>query len=275
MNIFPQRFFVAFLLLISGFWAEAASSANRNYLHFDAGAGYGSHRDTGTSPLRYQGAALASAAGFLCVSPEYRWGIRTDLHYTGGLASDHYLLHFLYSAGDVFYLRRVAQLSPGNLNLFAGPDLAGAFAFSYNDAYQNASVNPDFFANLFLRTQIQFAFQRPAWEKKIAFLHLQRPLRDYALAFRFDIPFLHLNNRPAFPYVVNGVQTDIDKILLRHSFAGGIQLQSRLGLTRFMNNGNAIETAYLWEMISTGGRDIYCLESARHTLVFALYFRLN
>ncbi|MDD3716788.1 MAG: hypothetical protein PHT46_06775 [Candidatus Marinimicrobia bacterium] len=275
MKIFPQRFIPLFLLLITFLIAEGTAPLNRNYLHLDTGAGYGSYHDAGTSPLRYQGAAFASSAGFLCANPEYRWGIRTDLHYTAGLATDHYLLHSLYSAGDVFYLRHVTQLLPGNLNLFTGPALGAAFAFTYNDAYQNASANPDFFVNLFLRSQIQFAFQRPAWDRKIAFLRLQRPLRDYALAFRLDIPFLHLNNRPAFPYVVNGTQTDIEKIFLRHAFVGGIQLQSRLGLTRFLNNGNAIEMAYLWEMISTGNRDIYRLESARHALVFAFYFRLN
>ncbi|MDD3095834.1 MAG: hypothetical protein WC372_05320 [Candidatus Neomarinimicrobiota bacterium] len=275
MKYFRSCRIAAILLIASFSAAEEFPKLSRHYLHLDMGAAYGNFRDTGTSPLRYQGFTAASTAGFLSANPEFRWGLRTDIFYTAGIAANAYLLHSFYCASDVFYLRRIPPLSAKGLDFFAGPALSGLTAFTINDAYQNAMVNVDIFSGLFLRSQLQYAFKRPEWGKKLAFLRLQRPARDYVLAFRLDIPVLRLNIRPEFPYVLNGTQTDIEKIFSRHFFAGGLQLQSRLGLTRFLKNGNAIETAYVWEMISTGRRDIYLLESARHALVFAFYFRLN
>ncbi|MBN2780616.1 MAG: hypothetical protein JXR21_01485, partial [Candidatus Marinimicrobia bacterium] len=121
---------------------------------------------------------------------------------------------------------------------------------------------------------MEHAFTRPAIDKKILFLNFRRPSRDYSLFCRLDLPLLLAAVRPAYPYVLNG-SLNTAEILSRHFFAGGFRLRSKAGLTRILENGNALEFAYVWDMLSTGKRDIYLLETARHELLFTLYFRVK
>jgi hypothetical protein len=244
------------------------------YLIFQSGTNYSHIRDEGTSPVRYQGGGINTGLSFFSEKKYGLWGINAHMSYNAGFSRDQHLLHHIETVFSGYYLHDIPLSAPAGLSFRVGGNLRSSLAFSYNDAYQNAAFNLDIFNALLLRTHLQYAFNIAEKEQKFLFMNFRRPSRDYILTASFDMPLLLLNMRPEFPYVVNGALNGTE-MLSRHIFFGGFRLQSRIGLAHFLPNGNMLELAYVWDMFSTGKRDIYLLEKASHQLQCVFYFRLN
>ena len=125
--------------------------------------------------------------------------------------------------------------------------------------------------DLSLSSQFEFEFKRPEKKGKILFIKYHLPQRAYETFFRMNLPLLIFNGRPEFAYVTEG---DLD-FFTRHYYLGGFQMGTKLGIKRYLDNGNAIELSYDWKMYTSGRKDIYLLEKASHNLNFAFYFKLN
>lgn len=244
------------------------------YLHLGFGTGYSSVRDIGTSPLRYQGVLGRVNFGYVSESPSRSWGINSDAFFSAGVAENYYQLNYISGTFNTHYLYTIPIDSLDMLQFQAGGSYSSAFAVTINSSYGNATLNIDFFNAFYISGRVIYPFTRPARTLKIWFIHIRKPQRDYALSYQLDIPLLLINNRPEFSYVLNGLSTDFD-IFSGHRFVGGFHLRSNLGLTRYLKNGNAVQWSYIWDMFTTGSRDIYLLETASHTLQFTFYFKLN
>jgi hypothetical protein len=273
-----NRIFIMILLFLSGskflLFASEAPGQRSEYLFLTQGGAYASFKDMGTSPLRYQGVKICIESGYLYEDPLCNWGLNTSLSYMAGFTGTQYMLNYATAAITVHYVHNIPRLSQADLQILGGGSYTGEIAFTFNDTYQNAAANLDLFNTLSFRGQLQYDFTLSARERKIAFIRLRRPARDYSLIYAMDIPVFMFNIRPDYPYVINGLVTDPESIS-RHAFIGGFRLRSRLGLRHTLKNGNAFEVAYSWNMLSTGKRDIYLLETASHHLHYSFCFRVK
>lgn len=246
----------------------------QSYLVSDFAFGYANFRDTGTSPLRYQGACLRAAFGFQESGLCYDWGFKAKLGYAATFAQENYLLHHIQGGFDLFYLYTIFKKESTPVQVQTGLHYSSRFGAAINTAYSNAAFNIDLFNGFNLRSGIKHIFSRPPLSKKFLFIPIRRPLRHYRATFTLDLPLLLINMRPEYAYVIDGNEP-LSGILSRHVYIGGLYLRSEMALSRILPNGNALRLAYVWEMFSSGKRDIYRLETAVHTLQCSFYFRVK
>ena len=268
--------FKSIIIMLLGITLLSASEMETSYdngqfLFSGIGSGSGSFKDAGTSPLTYRGISATLPFGYLLDNENFNFELNTTLSYLGGSAANNYMLQYFSGEFYASYLRSISLFSNPQLKFQSGARLSGGMSGAYNPSYQNATFNMDFYASLHAGAKMLYLFERPEKDLKIAFLRVHRPYRQFAAYFRLDIPLLLFNGRPTFPYVI---ESDTD-IFDRHYFLGGFHIKSNLGIKRYLKNGNAFEISYIWDMLTTGSKDIYKLETASHNLLLSLYFKLD
>ncbi len=169
------------------------------------------------------------------------------------------------------YLHTIPIFSNPNFSFRAGGFLGAEMTGTFNDSYQNAMLNIDFYASLFASSGISYKFETPEKDLKIFFIKLHMPHKKFVAHYRLDLPLILFNGRPNFPYLAQSVIDFFD----RHYFLGGFQFKSDLGIKCFLNNGNAFGISYLWGMRTTGAKDLYLLETASHDIMMSFYFKLD
>jgi len=247
------------------------SYTNGQFLYSGIGSGSGSFKDEGTSPLTYKGISATLPFGFLVDKTKYNFDLNTTFSYLGGSTANYYTLQNFSGELNVSYLRSIPLFKTKKLKFQAGARLSTGLSGTYNPSYQNASFNMDYYASLYAGAKMIYLFERPEKDFKILFLRYHLPHRQYAVHFRLDLPVLLFNGRPTFPYVIEDVMDIFD----RHEFLGGFHIKSNLGIKRYLKNGNAIEISYIWDMLTTGSKDLYLLETASHKLLMSFYFKLD
>lgn len=256
--------------LLSGSETDT-SYANGQFLFSGIGCGSGSYKDVGTSPLTYRGISVIAPFGFFHEKPKYSFELKTTISYLGGSAANYYSLNCFSGKLNISYLRSIPLFSEPRLKFQAGGKMSASIAGIYNPAYQNASLNIDYYVSLYAGAKLVYLFERPQKDIKFSFLKFHLPHRQYAVHFRLDLPVLLFNGLPTFPYVF---EDDTD-IFNRHYFLGGFHIKSNFGIKRYLKNGNAIEISYIWDMLTTGSKDLYLLETASHNLLMSFYFKLD
>ncbi|MCF7832734.1 MAG: hypothetical protein K9N05_04050 [Candidatus Marinimicrobia bacterium] len=248
-----------------------SSFTSAKFLVSGIAGGSGELKDAGTSPLSYKGLTAILPFAYISENSKESFDLGMNIGYLAGSAASNYNLQLF--SGEVYfgYLRNIEIFKRPDLLFQAGGHLSAAVTGSINPSLQNATLNMDYFTALSASAQLQYLFERPAINKKIAFIKIRKPHRKYAIHFRMDLPLLMFNGRPTFPYVIE----DDNDIFNRNYFLGGFQLKTDLGIKRYLPNGNALELAYLWEMYTSGNKDIYLLERASHNIQFSFYFKLN
>jgi hypothetical protein len=244
---------------------------NGQFLCSGIGSGFGSFKDVGTSPLTYQGISAIVPSGFLLEKAKYNFELNTTLSYLGGSAANNYTLQYFSGKLNVSYLRSIPLFTTAKLKFQAGARLSTGLSGIYNPSYQNASFNMDYYASLYAGAKLVYLFERSQKDIKFSFLKFHLPHRQYAVHFRLDLPVLLFNGRPTFPFVYENVMD----IFNRHYFLGGFHIKSNFGIKRYLKNGNAIEISYIWDMLTTGSKDLYLLETASHNLLMSFYFKLD
>ena len=246
-------------------------SKHGQFLFSGMGMGIGSFKDIGTSPLTYNGVSGMMPFGFLQDRPKYNFEFNTNFSYLGSIATKYYMLHYFSGKMNISYLRTIPVFSNSKLNFQAGGSISAGMTGTFNDSYQNAMLNIDYYTSLFVSSGITYKFISPEKDFKISFMKFHIPHRKLAAHFRLDLPLILFNGRPNFPYLR---ESDLD-IFDRHYFLGGFQIKSNLGIKCFLKNGNAFELSYVWTMLTTGSKDLYLLETASHNLLMSFYFKLD
>lgn len=255
------------ILFANGITGFDPSFAFGSYLFSELGTGYGSFRDEGTSPLRYQGFSLRTNTGVLIEKSKTSFELRYDLDYLASFVPSGQLMHHFTGAMHLSYMHSIPVFKDPADILKAGGKLSASMDGSYNPAYENAAFNLDIFSSLNAKMQYSHAFIIP--ERKLKRITL--PKTHHAVVCGLEFPLLLFNARPEYPYVMDGNSLSYD----RHIFLGGFSLRSHVGLRSFLQNGNAFEISYVWQMYLTGKRDIYPMEKAAHILKLSYYFRLD
>lgn len=247
-----------------------AEQKTDKFLYANTALGYGHVKDIGTSPLRYHGLSGAVSSGYIQNSSTHNFELLGSASTISGLVQEH-ILNYLSASMNIAYTHSLPVNLGDNTQLNAGADFYASMNFLLNPSYQNASFNLDFLIKLALRAQIQHRIDIQPKTIRIAGIKFNIKKQSYTPFYRIDIPALIFNGRPKHAYVN---ESDLD-VFDRHYFFGGCNIKTQLGIKKHLNNGNLLELAYIWQMGSTGKKDIYPFEHGSHDLAFSLYFKLN
>ncbi len=242
-----------------------------HYLFGNFGFGYAHIKDTGTSPLRYQGLYSNAEAAYKSIGEKVAFIFQGDLSYTAGFAARYYNLNYFIGGLHVSYLRTIPLDLPKNLRIRIGGILDASVSSAVNPDLQNATLNVDYLFDLMFGSQLEYDYSLKEKSGKFLFIKYKRPKRDFRAFFKLDFPVLLLNGRPEFAYLN---PEDMD-FFSREYYFGGYKMGTELGIKRYLQNGNIIEIKYDWDMYTSGKKDIYLLERASHNLTMAFYFKLN
>lgn len=258
------------LLFFSLLFSDDSISSDK-YLFSDVGLGYSHIKDTGTSPLRYHGLYSGMKAGLYTSNLRNIFNVEGYFSYTLASASSYYILNYFIGEISFSYLHTLPVIKNDNLRWRVGGTFDASVSGALNPDFQNASLNVDFLADLMISSIFEYDFKLSEKRKHFLFFHYDLPERNYRAFFSMDLPLIIMNGRPEFPYLN---EEDLD-YLTRHYYIGGFTMRTELGLKRYLKNGNMIEIAYRWQMLTSGKRDIHLLERATHELTTAFYFKLN
>lgn len=250
---------------------EENFNESSKFLYFGFGSGYGNIKDMGTSPLRYLGSASKMNGGYIHDKGTSNFEILGHFSYFLGVTASQYSLQNYLGAFDVSYMHTLPIFKNPDPKLRIGGDLFTSISGNYSPSYQNASVNIDMKIKLSLLTQFDYKLHFKEINTTFVGIKFHIPKKEFTSFARLNIPVLILNGRPEFSYVN---ENDLG-VFDRHYFFGGINLNTQLGLKHHLKNGNIIEISYLWEVHSTGSKDIYLFEKSSHLFYMSLYFKLN
>ncbi|MEA2077182.1 MAG: hypothetical protein U9O95_04105 [Candidatus Marinimicrobia bacterium] len=259
------------LVLLTTILSSKEILPSNTYLFSNFGNGYAHIKDTGTSPLRYEGLYTGTDLAYKRINPKVIFNVQGSFSYAATFAADYYNLNYFIGGLSVSYIHTMPFIEGERLRLRFGGLLETSVSGALNTDLQNASLNVDYLTDLMITSQLEYDYILAEKSGKFLFLKYSLPQRNYRAFFKLDLPLLILNGRPEFAYLN---PEDFDYFSRRY-YVGGYKMGTKLGLKRYLKNGNIIEIAYDWNMYTAGNKDIYLLERASHNFTMAFYFKLN
>lgn len=235
-------------------------------LDLSAGLNYADCYDVGTVPFTYDGIGTNLGMGVTIewgrchLRPAFR-SFSNTLTNPAGVSQDlDFSAEFLY---------RVFDNKNNRLHLWAGVTLDGFIDVKSIPSLQNAATCLSVFGDLGATGLLEFDF---------AFNNAKTHhwLTTY---FKLNVPLYGCANRPGFAYIgnpainQNAVETLFSKTETFGKFFPG--LNTDLGLTLNLLNGNRIGLSYRWDYLSTGKKGTYRFDNALHSFNVSFMFRVN
>ncbi|HBH23146.1 MAG TPA: hypothetical protein DDY13_06940 [Cytophagales bacterium] len=245
------------------------------------GLGVSDHkvRDEGVSPLTYRGPVLQIDFGNIDWKKKRRWQIigKGGVGITSGSGTiQQYGQYNFYFSLHTNYLLNTNLLKNHSWRLYAGPDFNFTGNTRLNQNLFNASFTYDFVGSLNAGVRLEYDFGWPAGRTR--FLNIKRRQRILTAAFQWNIPVMHIFQRPE--YAVIDDFTDGNSLysgqgdLKLTSYGQIIRINMELSLLYHLQNGNLLQFQYGFDGIRIDeGYNI--LSTVHRRLSFGFLFRLN
>jgi hypothetical protein len=186
---------------------------------------------------------------------------------------------FSHSTLSYSHLRNISRWNKGKWKFWAGGSWTNSFNFRSNKSLGNNAVGFEAFINLMASFKVGYdlSHQRSGTRKFLFVFNREISPKKQNAHFRFDAGLLNWNYRPGYAYKVmpelDGTKTNP----LQFAFAGydwsrnGYRFGTELSFTRYKESGNAVQWAYLWDVVHAPGR-FEPFQMAVHRLRLTLYF---
>ena len=257
-----------FLLTVSLFLAIQSTGQNHEFsiwVKLNSGFCVTENYDNGTVPFTDIGVGLVPGIGTVAEWDEYRAEVDLRVPVSVMLTMGGYdipidsRLEFLY---------RIYNHPKKPFHVWVGGGLQALVDIKYSPALMNASVSASSFVNLLAIGGVSYDF---------ASLH-GGPHKLFTAHAKLSIPLYGTAERPGFAYM-NNYTSDIniantlfqDQEIFLNCFAG---LNTDLGLTLNLTNGNRIGLSYRWDYLTTAHRGTYRFDNAIHSLNLTCLFNL-
>ena len=252
-------------------------------LQFQNASGYALFRDQGVSPLTYNGIATTPSVNlFFAPQTNASWNFSVESQASIGGYEDATMPSFNFSTIGGHALLRIKAThclprqaaAPSPWCFRVGVSTDNRLWLSYNPNLENASFGlTDFMTlNVHGRAELRFGHK----------IHLtdSSATQGRWLAYgEVAIAPLALVYRPGYAYLDNYNSSEegvIHTILTSYTWSttSFADIESDIGITRQLRNGNRIGLAYRWNYISSGTARYSRFEQASHLLVISLDFQL-
>ena len=256
-----KKWVLIFGILATGSICSAQVSV---YVNTYSGLGYSVFRDIGVSPITYQGVSLQPAFG---ATIEWdRWHIEHKGSLSGSVHCD-----------QLFPLRNIALSGYGGIiestnkgsylwhhsghwSIWSGIAINNYLGIKYIPRFMNASYAVDDFIKLSIHCRAEYTLKRFTF-------HGELQTAPFCICFR-----------PGFSYIDNHTASMSFMECLFSSYEWNCiafpNIESDIGATLNLNNGNKIRLAYRWDFFSTRNAGAWRYEEARHLIELTLCFKL-
>lgn len=263
-----RLFFVFFLGVLPWSMVRAQQSGDMQWrLGLGSGVGLGVYRDLGAAPIVYRGFELSPALSLEGSNDLWRYDASVTL--CGGGYGYVLRIPALHTWGGLLsvrfdMLRHLVDCGP--LRLWAGAGVGDMFDIRYNPLLSNACVGMSNFTVLSLTARAEINI--PRW-----MFHGQLSLLPVALMLRPGFSYLNNYDRE----IANPLSAAFDQYRTYLTALPGVS--TRLGVTRWLKNGNAISLSYDWHYLTSrvSARDDVApwrMQQASHGLTLQLLFSL-
>lgn len=244
--------------------ARAGGDTCRMWIGLGGGAGYGVFRDGGAGPVTFQGVEVRPSVSFHSERGVWRWEAAVALG-TGG-----YMRRLQVAEPEAYGLMPEVRMGAmrellrrGRWRVLAGASLTEAFDFRYIPSMGNNSTGTSNFVLPVLSGRGETTLG--PWR-----LHAQVGFAPMGIVLR-----------PGYAYIANydhTMQNPVeDHFGEHHTYVATFNaLETEVGATVALGNGNRIGTAYRWGWLTSGSteRSPHRFDRAGHALQVTLMFAL-
>ena len=258
---------------------DSTKTHSNKYIGISGGFAISSLRDMGTSPLFYTGFLPSLKIDYTNYQEKHLWNIKftslngiyislatDETHTASGNIFDFEFSYFsnYEDYGQAF--RKYLGVSANNYS-----------AIRVNSSFMNAAFAFDNISNINLNYKLEWDFTRKEKQKKLFWLiNYTRKEKKYLLSAKFGVPIFALIYRPGYTYIGNGtLNNDIIFIDYEWKYKVFPGMNTDIGISRILNNGNQMKLSYYWDFMTTGKMSENRLDKAKHMLLFTLIFKLN
>lgn len=231
-------FHIIFILLISH-----AITFSQNGIYLDAGPGYAylANKDKAMSPLIYSGSSVFSKISFLDINEKRRHGLDGTFSYGKLTSETGYEASAIRYSVDYSPVWRITRDTSSKLWLFAGGTWYTFQTMKFNSHYTNNYFYSDFVTSLGPAAILTYPFRIFKRHTVIDF-SLQFPLFNWIVRPGYATTSLpgSLENEDSYfkDFISSGKVQSLNKYQ---------QITSKLGLSWYLKNGNAIKFQYMFD----------------------------
>lgn len=254
-------------------------------LQFQNAAGYALFRDQGVSPLSYHGASTAPALNLVFTphaSKGWQFSLQTQAAIGGYEDAATPLFNFSTIGGHAQLRIKATHLlpypitdTPSPWSFRVGASTDNQLWMSYNPNLENASFGLSDFLTIRIHSRAELRFGRKSYNADSSTVTHGRWLAHGEIA----IAPIALVYRPGYAYLDNYNSNEegvIHTVLTSYTWSATplSAIESDIGVTRLLHNGNRVGLAYRWYYLSSGNACYSRFEQAAHLLVISLDFQL-
>lgn len=268
-------------IIIFSMYAQESDSIKIRPFHYfvtDYGFSHASYRDMGVSPLIYSGVLPVFSLGHKATKPDYIWETKASVSYGNYKKQTDGALFKTEAYGfrlrTDYYKRTTADVN--KINFFVGAGASYDMSARVSPHYLNAQFVLNNIVNLNLNGRLEFHFTAKAVEKKLLCVNINKPERNYYLAFNLNIPFASVYQYPGYSYVSHATANEQNEfkdykwhVLI---FPG---TTARIEFFKYLTNGNAIGLSYNFHLFSSKNYLNNYLQLADQSLSFSLLYRIK
>jgi hypothetical protein len=234
-------------------------------------------RDTGTSPLFFQGLTTGAAFSLFSEDSLKLSHFYADISlmslddsgdpypavWTGGA--------FAIGGGTIWKLKATRN---SKINVGVGYSFRTFTTLRQSDDFRNAGFGLDHISSAGFAGGLFFPFERKnAAEKKIWFLKIKSNPRKYSLSYQVHVPLINVTMQPEYAYLTDVIVPEKNSFDTYGVNLGGYLVTMETLFTYYLYNGNAFRLKYGWTAMASG--DTFQLNVAQHTIGTQLLLRFN
>ncbi len=268
-----QTAFASFFTTEKQDWPRSA------YLDMAIGVTHSGFRDFATSPLLYQGNLTSISVSHIDVDKarESSLGVSYAFGQNTSDFNDHRVSsHVKVLALNYLELFELRAIRSNKINLKVGGQFSSTFNIRNNGALFNNSKGIELMTNLFASAKVAVDISRKK-DRTIKCLGAKFKLKKQRkiLAYILNVGLVNSAFRNGFIYTGHAAILNTDDFFEGYELRvfSGYRINSRLDYTVFLQNKNAFQLSYLWDVYSTGGRDL--LEMYQHTFKCSFLYNIK
>lgn len=247
------------------------------YLNFELFVGQTNAQDYAVSPLQFKGSNFGAGLCYYNRGEDSEWSVNTLA--TNSFMKNEYSgskTQFVSGTINAYYLRNSKKLTGKKIRTYLGGYLLGNGNVRINPSYFNTSYIYDIISSIGISGKINsgFDFKTKAftWNNQ----GTEGREKYISLDYQLSIPLLHIYNRPGYATIDNFASTENTNARETkiNTWGKTARLTSKVDLTLFLKNNNALRISYYWDAYSASP-NYNKLAVSNTGFLMTLMFRLN
>ncbi len=247
------------------------------YLNFDLFVGQTSAQDYAVSPLQFKGSNFGAGLCYYNRGKNSEWNVSTLA--TNSFMKNEYSTsrtQFVSGTINAYYLRSSKRLTGKKIRTYLGGYFMGDGNVRINPSYFNTGYIYDIISSIGISGKVNSGFDFKT--KTFTWNNQGKEGRGkyISLDYQLSIPLIIVYNRPGYATIDNFASTENTNAreTTLNTWGKTARLTSKVDLTLFLKNNNALRISYYWDAYSVNP-NYNKLAVSNNGFLMTLMFRLN